>query len=310
MPRLPLCNIKPGMIVSRDVYNDSGLFLMAKDSVVNQLCLKRLSSMDVQFVYVAPTPAALVEVTHLETTHYTRQTLAGFDQTHSLNVAGMDRLLEKTMGNILDNSHILPHLTDIRLQDMSTFIHSINVCLISTSIGVRLQLEERELYRLGLSALLHDVGMASISADILTKKDRLTASEWKTLQAHTNLGDTRLAADAAVPEACRLVAVQHHENYDGSGYPQGLSGESIHPYSRITTVADTYDSMVSKKTFSSTLQPQKACEVMLSIGGSMLDAGIVGKFMDNVVLCKKPDHTIWTRLANDLGVGSHQKNIG
>jgi HD-GYP domain-containing protein (c-di-GMP phosphodiesterase class II) len=310
VPRLPLDNVRPGMIASRDVYNDSGLFLMSKDAVINQLCLKRLDNMNVRFVYVTSTPEALLEVTHLETTHYTRQALENFDQTHSLSLGGMDRILGKTVDSILGNTCILPHLTDLRLWDMSTFLHSVNVCLISAAIGVRLQLDEQDLCNLGLAALLHDVGMTGLPADILNKKDRLTPEEWGTLQNHTSLGDGRLAGEMTIPETCRLVAGQHHENYDGSGYPNQLTGESIHPYARITTVADTYDSMVSKKTFSTTLRHEKACEVMQSIGGTMLDSALIDKFMENIVLRKKQEPTIWMRVASDVGVVNIHRNIG
>jgi HD-GYP domain-containing protein (c-di-GMP phosphodiesterase class II) len=310
VPRLPLHNVKPGMIVSRDVYTDSGLFLMPKESVLNQLLIKRLTNMDVRSVYVAPTPAALIEVTYLETAHYTRQALAGFEHTHSLNITGMDRALEKNMNNILEYHPVLPHLTDIRLQDMSTFIHSVNVCLISTTIGIRMHLAEHDLYGLGLAAILHDVGLATVAPEILNKKDRLTLEERGVIKDHTRTGKARLSADEDIPATCCLVAGQHHENYDGSGYPTGLSGESIHQFARITTVADTYDSMVSKKTFSTVMHPEKACEVMLGIGGLMLDNEIVGAFMENVIIQKKQEQSIWGRLASELASENSRRNIG
>jgi len=132
--------------------------------------------------------------------------------------------------------------------------------------------------------LLHDIGKMKISLEILNKKEPLTAQEWQTIAEHSQLGFDVLRQHKSIPLIAAHIAYQHHENFDGTGYPQGLAGEGIHPYARIAGIADLYDAITSDRPYRPAMLPHEAYEVILGSRGNKLDPAITDIFLDHVAL--------------------------
>ena len=128
--------------------------------------------------------------------------------------------------------------------------HLEGTALLALEIAKHLGLSEREKENLWYAASLHDIGKIGIDPLILTKEGSLSHEEFREIQAHTTYGEMILSGvDGEIYRCCSDVALSHHEQWDGKGYPHGLSGEQISLLSRIVAVADAYDCMTEGRPY-------------------------------------------------------------
>lgn len=156
----------------------------------------------------------------------------------------VDTILERTRNplHLLDMMHCLRGFDDI------TYMHSMNVALICNVIGTWLGLPPDELRVLTLCGLLHDVGKLKIPHEIIAKPGKLTDEEFDMIRSHPKLGYDILYSKA-LDNRVKLAALQHHERYNGSGYPRRLTGPEISNFSSIVAIADVYDAMTSNRSY-------------------------------------------------------------
>jgi putative two-component system response regulator len=142
--------------------------------------------------------------------------------------------------------------------------------------------EMTELLR--FAAPLHDVGKVGIPDQILLKPGKLDEQEMKTIRLHTILGDKLLAEAGSFPalELGRVIALQHHEKWDGSGYPAGLHGEEIAIVARIVTIVDIFDALLSERPYKQPFSLEKTVAIMEEGRGSFFDPKLLQLFLDHV----------------------------
>lgn len=290
MLRLTINQLLPGMTTARNIYSANGTLLLAKDVTLDANLISKLGNLDINSVYIKhpyleiEPQEILHEKTRVEIIQKTRKLMVSFRETGTVNLAEIHDTVKQIIEDAINNRHLLIHLTDIRTRDDYTFGHSINVCLLSVMIGIKICLKEHQLFELALGAILHDLGKTMIPLDILNKPAGFTPEEWKIMQDHASQGFEILRKQGVIPLPASHVAFQHHENYDGSGYPRGLSGESIHQYARVVAVADFFDAVSSDRPYRKAFLPHEAYELVLASRGSKLDSFIVDAFLENVAL--------------------------
>jgi len=166
------------------------------------------------------------------------------------------------------------------------------VGMMSTLIAEAVGLSFRDSERVGHSARLHDLGKLFISATMLEKPSPLTDDEARTMRMHTSLGHDVLkrSEDPKLALAAE-VALQHHENWDGSGYPLGLSGEEIGLAARIVSVCDVYDSLREARPYKPAISHVRAMSILTEgderTRPSMFDPEILEAFVKNQELCRE-----------------------
>lgn len=153
------------------------------------------------------------------------------------------------VSQVTEDVHAVAALTFLHQCDDYTIQHSADVAILMVAIGRVLELPQSDLRVLALAGLMHDVGKQLVSPAILRKPGRLSGAEFAEMRKHPQYGFDLLSGYPHCPEAVRLVALQHHERLDGSGYPSGLTGSALHPYSCIAAVADTFDAMTSDRIY-------------------------------------------------------------
>jgi len=158
-----------------------------------------------------------------------------------------------------DLDHIL---TQLKRQDENTYRHSIGVALISNIIGKVKGLCPQEIQELTSAAFLHDIGKVKIPDEIIHKPGKLTNEEFALIQNHTIYGYEMISQTPGLSHRQALVALQHHEREDGSGYPFGLRGNDIDPYSKIIAIADVFHAMISKRSYKKTVPFYKVLQDM------------------------------------------------
>jgi HD-GYP domain-containing protein (c-di-GMP phosphodiesterase class II) len=152
------------------------------------------------------------------------------------------------------------------------------VAILSLVIGREVGLNDRALFDLGIGAMLYDIGMASVPKEIVGGGPDLELSKLETLHKHTEEGFKILQQNQMISATAQSIALQHHEKYDGTGYPRGLSGDQIHIYAKIVAVADVYDSLLSDRPNRPKFQPHEAYEYIITAGGFDFDLDIIQAF--------------------------------
>lgn len=156
--------------------------------------------------------------------------------------------------------------------------HSYRVCSLSAELGRRMDLPPDRTMTLKAGALLHDIGKIHLSQDILTKPGRLLPEEWEVMRQHPALGMELLSRIPSLSFAKTIVR-QHHERWNGSGYPDRLAGEAILLESRIFGVVDSYDAMISQRSYNHPRSHEEACERIRENAGRLYDPEVVREFL-------------------------------
>jgi putative nucleotidyltransferase with HDIG domain len=171
-------------------------------------------------------------------------------------------LVENFIESVFRNENAAVTLFKLRGFDEYTYTHSLNVSLLAVLLGKHLGLDKPTLLKLGLAGMYHDVGKARIPEAVLNKPGKLTEAEFNTMKAHPLEGYKVMVNQPDLdPEILRAV-VEHHERFDGTGYPRGLTGEQIGRFSRIISVVDVYDALTSKRVYKGAMAPAKALGMM------------------------------------------------
>lgn len=176
-------------------------------------------------------------------------------------------------------------------KDNETGLHVIRMSKYSKFIALEYGLSEKESELLELAAPMHDLGKIGISDAILRKPGKLNSEEWKIIQTHSKIGFEILGEHSDdLLTAAATVALQHHERWDGKGYPNGISKEDIHIYARIVTVADVFDALTSKRPYKEAWESEKAINVIKEESGKQFDPKVVNAFLnaiDDILVVKK-----------------------
>jgi HD-GYP domain-containing protein (c-di-GMP phosphodiesterase class II) len=165
----------------------------------------------------------------------------------------------------------------IDAKDPYTCGHSDRVARVAERIAKHLDLDQRSLNTIYLSGLLHDIGKIGINDDVLRKPGPLTPAEFEHIKMHPELG-YKILVDLNELDEVLPVVLHHHENWDGKGYPRGLSGEQTPLLARIVAVADAFDAMGSDRPYREGMPDDKVDAILRAGAGKQWDAKVVEAF--------------------------------
>src|SRR3954470_13800535 len=207
-------------------------------------------------------------------------------------VREMSEIVEKLVAAIAAHGETALVLSDLAAADAYTHQHSIDVCALGILLARtlfaregwqdykgrhRLDGVERRLHQLGLGLLLHDIGKLAVPAEIINKPGALDDHELALMRTHPDAGAEMLDTNAYSP-LIRAIVREHHERWDGQGYPQGLSGRAIHQLARIAAVADVYDAVTSERPYRPARPPHVGVQIIVEGAGTAFDAEVVDVF--------------------------------
>jgi len=198
---------------------------------------------------------------------------------HKLETARLLTELEKTQREII---YILAELTEAVSDE--TGQHIKRVANISRLLAhYHPTLTEDDVDTIYCAAPMHDIGKIAVDQTILHKPSALTAEEFEVMKTHTTLAHQVLKnSDRKIIKSADIIAMQHHEKWDGSGYPNGLKGDDIHIYGRIVAIADVFDALTHKRVYKDSWTPADATAYIEKNAGTHFDPELVRLFMDNV----------------------------
>jgi len=156
---------------------------------------------------------------------------------------------------------------------------SVNTAILSTLIAMELKIPNHKILQITTGALLHDIGMIKLPKDIVEKRGGLSETELSRIQAHPLYAYKMICKELLYPEDVGAIALQHHERWDGEGYPRRLAGEAIDLGARIVSVADAFEAMVSEKPYRNSMIGYQAMKNLLSDNARRFDPEVLKAFI-------------------------------
>ncbi|MEF2144195.1 MAG: HD-GYP domain-containing protein [Desulfovibrionaceae bacterium] len=181
--------------------------------------------------------------------------------------------------SVMRNENALLTIKYLKSFDEYTFNHCINVAVVATVYGKYLGLPENRLNELCQAGVFHDLGKALIPLEILNKPGRLTKEEFDVMRGHPQLGYDLLSSVQGPSEDTLRGVLEHHEKYDGSGYPSGLKGLEQGEFARILAVSDVYDALTSERVYKQGMLPSRAMRIIYGIREADFYPGMVEGFI-------------------------------
>jgi HD-GYP domain-containing protein (c-di-GMP phosphodiesterase class II) len=280
MQKVRIEDLQVGMVVGKSIYAPNGMVLIREKAVITAPILNKLKDLGLPAAYIITTPDGkapedlISETTRIDLVRSIAKLDSEVRAGQNLNILYSKQPLYTLIDEIVSNQKSMLGMADIRLHGDYIYGHSVNVCTIAVKIGLLLGYNQLKLAQLGIGALFHDIGMTKIPLRILDKTGNLTSDEIKLIQTHPEVGFAMLK-DNQVAMVSAHVAYQHHERYDGSGYPRGIAGEAIHEFARITAVADVYDSMTTEKIYRPAKSVAETLQYLESNKETLFDPNII-----------------------------------
>ena len=194
----------------------------------------------------------------------------------------LGELVESIRLAVAVGADVCRQLAEVKSHDEYTFVHTVNVSILSAALGEAVGMRPNQVFDLTLAALLHDVGKQRTPLAILNKPGRLDDGERKQMELHTAAGAAILLARPGVPDVAPIVAFEHHANIDGSGYPNLRRSKSPHLASQIVHVADVFDALRTNRPYRAAMDDAKVRSILMEGSGKQFDASLVDLFLDRV----------------------------
>jgi len=228
----------------------------------------------------------LAKKSYFSTVALTRGILSKIKAGEPINLKKTKRAVRTVIDQLIEDDSILMGMTTIKDYDEYTHYHSVNVSILSISLGHKLGLDKQILSELGMAALLHDIGKVDIPIEVLNKPSKFTDEEWDLMMKHPEKGALILLKTKSIDNSSInqiIPAFEHHLNYNLSGYPKVKSSFTLDFFSRVITIVDQYDAMTSARVYSrKPLSPEKALSVLTERSGTQVDPHILKVFINMV----------------------------
>lgn len=290
MRRVALNQLTPDMCLAKPIYQGNRLILPEGTNNLIRY-VTNLNNLGIYSLYINDEYSDEIEITDgISDLTRTRCKLALHDVFKSMRQQGIydSTYINDTISTLLDEllqrEDILVSLSDIGTKDDSTLIHSVNSTVLSLLVGKQLHLNNEQLLELAEGSLLHDIGKTLLDSDTLLKSTPLSKEEFEHIRSHPELGYNLLKCNPNMSEISRLIALQHHERLDGTGYPFGLKGDEIHLYSKITAITDMYDALTAERCYRSSMSNFKAYQILIEQSSTKLDEKLLKLFLTNVAI--------------------------
>lgn len=302
--------LKPGMVIDQSVIDKKGRALIVKGATLDDFQIDGLLRLGVSGIYTRDgeaeeedlsaiqIPDSVKRVVEKERVEdrakikisedvkkrvgegiqylYSNSDTQKFSETAN-NIAG------ELQAAIETNEAIAVDIGALKVSDEYTFKHSVDVAAMAMIIGKKHGLSDQEVREIGIAGLLHDVGKSKIPGEILNKPARLTDDEFEVMKQHSVYGYHILKEKDQFSQSIMMGVLQHHEKINGTGYPLGITGDKMHVYAKIISLADIYDALVTERSYKKGFSQRDAVEMIMAMTAE-LDIDAMKSFLGSVIL--------------------------
>lgn len=186
---------------------------------------------------------------------------------------------DKLIAEVTSQVDQIQYLSQVRVRDEFTYSHILDVTALSIALAIKAGFSKQEVKDIALAAILHDLGKLMVPRNIMFKSGRLNEKEFEVMRLHPGMGYKIITEVLRLPDHIARPALEHQEMYGGGGYPLGLKGDEIHPYSHLVKIADVYDALTSKRPYKESIPSAKAIKIMLSEGEKSFHPEFLAQFV-------------------------------
>lgn len=288
MQKRALNEVKPGMRLARDVVLEDGRILLLKGFTIKPRYIKKLEAYNIPYILVEDAVAEPEEISEERVYEDAFTNIKNIMECVRYNKEADIEILRDTVNDlvhhILNDDTVFMTLTGIRDIDNYTFLHSVDVCIYTVVTSKALGMSYDEIYDMAMAAILHDVGKCKIPLSILNKPGKLTSDEFEIMKRHALYGMEIVNQMPGIDQKIGRIICQHHEKWDGSGYPMGIKSYDIELGARIISIADVYDALTANRIYRKRYMPHEAAEYLMAQNGSQFDPDLLKCFIDNIAV--------------------------
>lgn len=283
---IPITYVQPGQRLAADLTASKNKILVRRGVVLSAPLIRKVGTLGFQGVYIDDDLSEGLEIIDVVSHDLKMKTKnevealftsveTNFVSNAVMKMSSIKGLVQNIVDEIFHNRRVMLNVIDLRAYDDYTYSHSLNVAVLSIIVGITLGMSKDSLNELAMGALLHDIGKMFVDKDILNKPTKLTPEEFEHMKKHSELGYDYLKSHFDISQNSRIAALQHHEHYNGEGYPSKISGQDIHLFGRIVCLVDVYDALTSDRPYRKAMLPSDAMEYIMSGFNTLFDPEIV-----------------------------------
>lgn len=299
MRRVAVNYLKEGDIVAYPVKNSDGQILLTKGTSLNSNLIGKLAHLGIHAVYIQDDSLPSMSINQIIQESTRKESIDAIKKLmlqntiknevekiskESIDIKRLTNVVNMLVEELMISGETLSSFAEIRMLDSYTYNHSVDVCIYSLILGHKLKYTRTQLFELGLGALLHDVGKSKVPLNVINKPDVLSNDEYEKIKEHPVLGYEILRLNPNIPLLSAHVALQHHERYNGSGYPRKISRDSIHSYGYIVGIADMFDALTSEKLYRPKFTFKEAIEILISTKNTLFPSHYIDAFLQCLAL--------------------------
>lgn len=284
MRYISLENITDDMVLAQHIKDEYGRVLITEGAKLSRQKRERLRSFDISGVYIDDKWSADIFIAPVVDETLAKKSIMALME---MNLDAVRDCAAEIVDKLMGAEDYMHDMETIKAYDENTFEHSMNVAITSVTMGIGMGYNYYRLKNLAVGSLLHDVGKRLVPIEIIGKKGRLTDEEMQVVREHPNYGYHLLSKDINTHSATREIVHQHHENWDGSGYPRGLKKEEIYELAMVTHVCDVFDALISKRSYKSAFTYQTAIDILKNGSDTMFQSEMVDLFFKYVPVYHK-----------------------
>lgn len=289
MRRMLLDSIKGHELLARDIISNSGIVIMSAGSVIKKDYIRRLSELDIYYVYVEDELSEgiedhenIEEKIKEQCQDIVKNIIDKYSYQGYGDLENIQGVAEQIIGDMIDQPEVLFNISGVRRKSESTYSHSINVCALSVLLALRMKLPKVKVREIAVGSLLHDIGYNSMQFDYISPRyNEFNKLEQKELMKHVIYGYSSVIKEDWLTLASKDIILCHHEKIDGSGYPFRKRGDKIKIGSKIVAVCDTFDSLVYGF-LCPKMKVHHAIDYIVSQAGVKFDFDTVNCFIESV----------------------------
>lgn len=200
----------------------------------------------------------------------------------TVDAARLEPVVSKMIESVLRNPDALAPLARLKQMDAYATEHAVATAALIIALGQQQDMPQPELEKLALGTLLKDIGQSAMATKLMTKPGMLSKSEYTLVQSHVEEGLAVLEATSRLSETSVAVVLEHHERYNGCGYPYRMAGDEISLAGRMAAIVDSYDAMTSDRPYRPAISPFLALRQLYDQGGTQFDPALIAAFVRTV----------------------------
>ena len=277
-------DVKPGMVLAQRLVEASGRILAGENSALTEYAVERIKREGYDGIYIQDELSSDIVI---EGAISSTLRAASMGCIQKQDFDGCMRMADEIVSQLQRKSRTTLDFSDFRTTQDYIFAHSVGVAVLSCVVGMGFGLSEGELRNLTFAGMIHDIGKMEIPPIVRNKAGRLTRDEYQIMKSHAILSYELIKDRSDISAHVKKAVRAHHENVDGSGYPDGTLGEEQSLFTKILHVADVYDALISRSPYKKPYSPQEASEYLMGGCGVLFDKEVVEMLLKNVPIYPK-----------------------